>query len=305
MEHVILDTDLGGDVDDLGALAVLHTLRAAGHCELLAVMSDTPQTGAIDAIHATNRYFGAGHVPVGRPPWAMRSEDSYADAVARSAGVSIDVRDAPTSTALYRRILADAADASVTIATIGPLLLVDQLLASPADAASKLNGRDLVAAKVNRVVMMGGAHPASGARPETNFRAWDVRRRHRPRARRRSRRPTSRSARSSWARSSTASAPARGLPSCRPIIPSASATPTSSTGRRGGSRAARRRSARGRSGIRSPAYAPPGRPRRGLTSTAASGATSTPTARTAGRRLTTRRTAGSSAGSRLGRSRTT
>ena len=174
MQHIILNTDIGGDVDDLGALAVLHTLRAAGKCELLAVMSDTPQIGAIEAIVATNRYFGGGDIPVGRPPWAMRSDGSYADAVARAARESIDLRDVPQSTALYRQILSDAADASVTIATIGPLFLIDHLLTSPSDAVSKLSGRDLVAAKVQRVVMMGGAHPASGERPETNFNSWKV-----------------------------------------------------------------------------------------------------------------------------------
>ena len=174
MEHVILDTDLGGDVDDLGALAVLHTLRAAGWCELLGVMSVTPQHGAIEAITATNRHLGGGAVPIGRPPWAMRRENSYADAVARRADVSLDLSDVPLATPLYRRLLHEAPDASVTIATIGPLLLVDQLLNSPGDAASPLTGRQLVEAKLKRVVVMGGFETSSGPRAETNFGAWDV-----------------------------------------------------------------------------------------------------------------------------------
>ncbi|HEV7302073.1 MAG TPA: hypothetical protein VGN72_22240 [Tepidisphaeraceae bacterium] len=174
MENIILDTDLGGDVDDLGALAVLHTLRAAGLCELLGVMSVTPQSGAVEAIVATNRFFDAGAIPVGRPPWAMRSEGSYADAVAQAAHVSLDMRDVPLSTALYRRLLADADDASVTIATIGPLFLLDQLLTSPADAVTKLTGSQLVEAKLKRVVVMGGFHHSATTKPETNFAAWGV-----------------------------------------------------------------------------------------------------------------------------------
>ncbi|HEV7297744.1 MAG TPA: hypothetical protein VGN72_00140 [Tepidisphaeraceae bacterium] len=175
MEHIILDTDLGGDVDDLGALAVLHTLLADGLCKLLGVMSVTPQSGAVEAIVATNRFFDGGDIPVGRPPWEMRSEGSYADAVAQAAQVSLDMRDVPLSTALYRRLLADAADASVTIATIGPLFLLDQLLASPADAVTKLTGSQLVKTKVKRVVMMGGFHHSATTKPETNFAAWGVR----------------------------------------------------------------------------------------------------------------------------------
>ncbi len=36
--HVILDTDIGSDCDDAGALAVLHALADRGEVEILACM---------------------------------------------------------------------------------------------------------------------------------------------------------------------------------------------------------------------------------------------------------------------------
>ena len=61
---IIFDTDLGGDCDDAGTLAMLHRLCDKGEAELLAVTHcyATPwNAGAIDAI---NRYYGR-EVPVG------------------------------------------------------------------------------------------------------------------------------------------------------------------------------------------------------------------------------------------------
>ncbi|RWA04981.1 hypothetical protein EKO27_g10129, partial [Xylaria grammica] len=68
--------------------------------------------------------------------------------------------DAWDAVALYRRVLADADDASVTIASIGFLENLSGLLNSTADEISPLNGRDLVAAKVAELVVMGGEYPS-------------------------------------------------------------------------------------------------------------------------------------------------
>jgi len=55
---VILDTDIGTDVDDAGALAVLHALASRGEARILAVMSSNrnPWSGAaIDVISTCHR----------------------------------------------------------------------------------------------------------------------------------------------------------------------------------------------------------------------------------------------------------
>jgi len=72
---------------------------------------------------------------------------------------------------MYRRALAAEADNSVVIASFGYLGNLAALLDSPADGISPLSGRDLVARKVNRLVIMGGHYPSGS--PETNL-AGDV-----------------------------------------------------------------------------------------------------------------------------------
>ena len=163
--NLILDTDLGGDVDDLGALAVLHAMADAGRCDVLGVVSDTPQRHAVGAIDAVNRWYGRGDVPVGRPA-VVEDQDTYANAVAGACGPCVDGNDATHGVALYRELLTDAEDGSVVVATIGVLLMLDELLSAPADL-------ELFRRKVRRVVTMGGQYPRSGERPETNFRCWD------------------------------------------------------------------------------------------------------------------------------------
>ena len=69
--------------------------------------------------------------------------------------------------ARYRASLAAADDGDVVVVTLGPLNLESDLLASPADAYSPLTGSELVAAKVSKMVCMGGHYP-SGAY-EMNF----------------------------------------------------------------------------------------------------------------------------------------
>jgi len=68
----------------------------------------------------------------------------------------------PEATGLYRSILADQPDSSVTIVTVGFLSNLDDLLKSGPDEHSPLEGRDLVRAKVLQLVTMGGRFPEGG-----------------------------------------------------------------------------------------------------------------------------------------------
>ena len=50
---IVFETDMESDVDDAGALALLHALADNGECEILAVMHNTSDdyvVGVIDAI---------------------------------------------------------------------------------------------------------------------------------------------------------------------------------------------------------------------------------------------------------------
>lgn len=64
----------------------------------------------------------------------------------------------PDAVSVYRKALAGQADNSVAIASIGITTNMRDLVLSSPDQYSKLNGHDLVAQKVNRVVWMDGMY---------------------------------------------------------------------------------------------------------------------------------------------------
>ena len=170
--RVILDTDFASDVDDAGALAVLHALADAGEVEILAVIvsdgGDEPSHRAIDAI---NTYYGRPDVPIGVVAGAAPAFGSaYVTALATE--FPNDIEDPPAAIDLYREILAGEPDDSVTIVSVGYLTNLDALLLSPPDDRSASSGEELVAAKVRRWVAMGGYYPDSVGHPfdaEFNF----------------------------------------------------------------------------------------------------------------------------------------
>jgi inosine-uridine nucleoside N-ribohydrolase len=173
---VLFDTDMGPDVDDAGALAVLHALADAGELTLLGVMiSTTGDAGnhAIGFVDAVDTYYGRPDLPIGL--WKggafASSGDGYPAAVSQDRTTyPHDLDDAssavPDATTLYRRILAAQPDGSVTVVCTGMMNELKALLESGGDAASPLDGRALVRTKVARLVQMGGAYPQGS---EFNF----------------------------------------------------------------------------------------------------------------------------------------
>jgi hypothetical protein len=166
--RIILDTDIGGDSDDLAALAMLHHLVDAGEVDLLAVMSWNTEQYAVPAIDGFNRWYGHPDIPIGaRKDGIWHEEWPYNRAVADATDPRRTLDDVPEPTVLYRRILAAQPDSSVTLLTVGPLLNVLRLLESPPDSLSVLTGRELVSRKVRKAVVMGGEFPEG--KGEWNF----------------------------------------------------------------------------------------------------------------------------------------
>jgi len=62
---LIIDTDLGPDCDDAGALAVAHALEQRGEAKVLAVGYATSNPYGAPACDAINTYYGRGDCPVG------------------------------------------------------------------------------------------------------------------------------------------------------------------------------------------------------------------------------------------------
>ena len=162
-KKIIFDTDIGGDCDDAGALALLHRLCDLGEAELLATTHcfATPYVaGCMDAI---NTYYGR-QVPVGVNYAVTKPTDEgrYARALceqcpnrypASSFGTPLS---APDSVYLIRSILADAEDKSITLVVTGDMGTMARLVLSQGDTISTLSGKELIARKIERTVVMGG-----------------------------------------------------------------------------------------------------------------------------------------------------
>jgi inosine-uridine nucleoside N-ribohydrolase len=165
---IIFDTDIGGDADDLGALAMLHNYVKRGECELLAVMNWGTDKYAVPAIDAVNRFYLHPDIPIGtRKDGTTTSDLQYNKVIADNFEYKLTYDDVPDATTLYRKILASAADSSITIIVVGPLLNIKRLIESPPDSFSALSGNDLISKKVKEFSIMGGHFPKGGF--EWNF----------------------------------------------------------------------------------------------------------------------------------------
>ncbi len=162
---VIFDTDIGGDCDDVAALAMLHALESRGRCRLLAVTvsSDDPQ--AAPFVDCVNTFYGRPDIPIGaagqrgikRIMYYLHLASVQDGKAARYPHDLLDGNEAPDAVALLRKVLAAAEDRSVVMIQVGFSTNLARLLDSPADAASPLSGLELVAKKVRLLELMAGA----------------------------------------------------------------------------------------------------------------------------------------------------
>lgn len=157
---IIFDTDVGGDADDLGALAMLHNYVKRGDCELLAIMLWTTDEYAVPAVDAINRFYLNPNIPIGaRKDGTYTSETNYNKVIADNFEYKLTYNDVSETVDLYRKILASVTDTSIIIVAVGPLLNIQRLIQSKADKHSLLNGSDLISKKVKEFVIIGGQFP--------------------------------------------------------------------------------------------------------------------------------------------------
>ncbi|MEE4214862.1 MAG: nucleoside hydrolase, partial [Bacteroidales bacterium] len=141
---IIFDTDIGGDADDLGALAMLHHFIDRGECDLLAVMCWSTEKYAVSAIDAVNRFYGHPDIPVGtRKDHTFYTDWNYTKPISDKFPHKLDHEKVPDAVMLYREILAGSPDSSLVIVTVGPLKNIENLLRSGGDSISALTGREL------------------------------------------------------------------------------------------------------------------------------------------------------------------
>lgn len=165
---VILDTDIDSDVDDVGALAMLHAYERAGKARILGIIVTSDDVNSLACTDAINTYFGRGDIPLAACLQdTMRDYSRYTKAIAQEFSHQFHPgKQAEESTVLYRRLLVGSPDTSVVIVTIGHLSSLSRLLDSPPDSLSPLDGTTLVAQKVKHWSCMGGRFPSG---KEANF----------------------------------------------------------------------------------------------------------------------------------------
>jgi len=177
---VIFDTDMGNDIDDALALAILHALESRGESKLLAVTITKDNPYAAEFVDVVDTFYGRGQIPIGIVKNGKTPQDSpmiHEPSERKKADGSyiyprrLALGAAPDAVAVLRRALAAAPDASVVIIQVGFSTNLARLFDAPADSTSPLSGAQLAAKKVKLVSAMAGNF--AEAKPEFNI-ATDI-----------------------------------------------------------------------------------------------------------------------------------
>jgi inosine-uridine nucleoside N-ribohydrolase len=163
--HVIFDTDMGNDVDDALALAMLHAFASRGEVKLLAVTVSKDNPWAAEYVRMVDEYYGRGSIPVGIVHDGKTKEDGlYVRQVCEMHGRRAS--DAPDAAQVLRKTLAGESDGAVTLIQVGFSTNLARLMESAPDQYSDLSGMELVKRKVRLLTVMAGNFAES--KPEYN-----------------------------------------------------------------------------------------------------------------------------------------
>lgn len=169
---IIFDTDMDSDVDDVGALALLHGFANLGEAEILGVMVSSLNPWSPGAVDVINTHYGRPDIPIGSVQrFGVYHKSKYTKVLYEEFDHDAKLgEDTPEATTLYRKLLASQDDNEVIIVTVGDLTNLSRLLNSNPDEHSELSGMELVAKKVKHLVCMGGRYPLDqDPRPWGNF----------------------------------------------------------------------------------------------------------------------------------------
>jgi inosine-uridine nucleoside N-ribohydrolase len=154
--HVIFDTDMGNDVDDALALAMLHAFASRGELKLLAITVNKDNPWAATYVQLVDDYYGRGDVPIGIVHDGKAQEDGfYVRQISELHGRHPD-KTLPDAVELLRKTLAREDDGAVTLIAVGFSTNLARLLESKPDRYSNLSGTELVKKKVRQLTMMAG-----------------------------------------------------------------------------------------------------------------------------------------------------
>jgi inosine-uridine nucleoside N-ribohydrolase len=157
---VIFDTDMGNDIDDALALAMLHGLQSRGEIQLVAVTVTKANPWAARYVSAVNTFYGRGATPIGvvGQGGVTPDEGQYARK-AIEAGRWKYTEATQDAVSVLRAALASQPDGSVIIIQVGFSTNLARLVSTDEGVA-------LVKRKVKRLVLMAGDF--ANSRPEYN-----------------------------------------------------------------------------------------------------------------------------------------
>lgn len=161
---VILDTDIGPDCDDVGALAVLFSYAVENNVPVLGVCNCTSNQYGTATVDAIREYCGFSEVVLGgfSKPGFYSDSVRYNKYIAEtySTNYKNGVLKVLPHVDFYRSLLANAEDDSVVLVTIGMFNTFADFLKSGADGHSDLTGIELAKKKIHAVVSMAAILPA-------------------------------------------------------------------------------------------------------------------------------------------------
>jgi len=157
--RLILDTDIGNDVDDALAMAMIHNLENRSEVHLLAVTITKDNRFAAPYVNLVNTFYGRPNVPVGVVHHGKAPDDATMLRVPSEKRDAkghyvyphtlTDGSQADDALTLLKQILNHQPDGSVTIAQIGFSTNLSRLIESE-------DGLSLVKHKVKLLSVMGG-----------------------------------------------------------------------------------------------------------------------------------------------------
>ncbi len=160
---LIIDTDLGNDIDDALALSLTHALQNGGECRLLGVAVNKDNKYSPALVDIINTYYNRGDIEIGTVAGGKTPEDGTFLKPVVEAKIDGEYKYRRTyddyrqdAVKMYRKILGEAEDNSVAVVSIGFLTNLARLLVSERDEYSELNGLELVSKKVRLLSVMAG-----------------------------------------------------------------------------------------------------------------------------------------------------
>ncbi|HYO80726.1 MAG TPA: nucleoside hydrolase, partial [Bryobacteraceae bacterium] len=156
---IIFDTDIGNDIDDALALAMIHALESRGECRLLGITLTNPAANAGPYTSLVNRFYGRPAIPIGvsRAVSMEGAYHNYLDAPLNGAPQDLRASNEKFEEAvpLLRRLLAQSTE-KVVLIQVGFSENLAALLDTKGDSISPLDGPALIRDKVSLLSIMAG-----------------------------------------------------------------------------------------------------------------------------------------------------